>query len=68
MVVKVESAGFLPLVRTMELPRLNRVSGKEEKPPAEVPVEFQFDTGVQRQSQCVLEADRCLGRRLTWNG
>lgn len=49
MTVRVEVPGFLPLIKTLELPRLNSAGGKDEKPPAEVPVEFQFDTRVQRQ-------------------
>ncbi len=49
MAVKVEAPGFLPLIQTMELPSLSRVNGNDEKPPAEVPVDFHFDAGARRQ-------------------
>ena len=49
MVVKVEAPGLLPLVKSIELPRLIRVDGKEQNPPAEVPVSFQFSRGTERR-------------------
>jgi len=45
--VKAEAEGFLPLIQTPELPRVNWV--KNEKPPAAIPVTFQFDNDGQRE-------------------
>jgi hypothetical protein len=45
--VKAEAEGFLPLVRSVDHPSLDRT--KKEQPPAETPVAFLFDRGLQRE-------------------
>jgi hypothetical protein len=45
--VKAEADGLLPLIQTPELPRVNWVNN--EKPPATIPVTFQFDNDGQRE-------------------
>jgi len=47
MTVKVEADGFLPLIQSPKLPRVDWTTN--EKPPGAVPVEFLFDSNIQRE-------------------
>jgi hypothetical protein len=49
MVVKVEVPGYLPLVRSVEMPDMDRPGGKETKLPAQIQAQFVFDPATRRR-------------------